>query len=121
MNEKHEESGMNKIRKLTFVSAKIARGGAERVISVLCSSLADLGYQVDLILYERRDDEYPISSKVNIHLLPKRKDGESKVNYYVGKFFYFRKLLKELEPDVLIPFLPDQVEQSFLESFVLSL
>lgn len=54
MNEKHEESGMNKIRKLTFVSAKIARGGAERVISVLCSSLVDLGYQVDLILYERK-------------------------------------------------------------------
>lgn len=116
MNEKHEESGMNKIRKLTFVSAKIARGGAERVISVLCNSLVDLGYQVDLILYERRDDEYPISPKVNIHLLPEQKNGESKVSYYVGKFIYFRKLLRRLNPDVLIPFLPYQVEQSFLAS-----
>lgn len=107
---------MNKIRKLTFVSAKIARGGAERVISVLCSSLVDLGYQVDLILYERRDDEYPISPKVNIHLLPEQKNGESKVSYYVGKFIYFRKLLRRLNPDVLIPFLPYQVEQSFLAS-----
>lgn len=104
---------MRKIRKLTFVSSKIARGGAERVVSILCNSLADLGYHVDLILYERRDDEYPISSKVNIYLLPKQKKKESKIRYFVGKFYYFRKLLKELKPDVIVPFLPYQVEQSF--------
>lgn len=113
---KYGESGMNEIRKLTFVSAKIARGGAERVISVLCSSLADLGYQVDLILYERRDDEYSVSPKVNIYLLPERKNGESKASYFIGKFYHFRKLLKKLKPDVLIPFLPYQVEHSFLVS-----
>ena len=35
---------MQKIKKITFVAPKIAWGGAERVVSVLSSSLADLGY-----------------------------------------------------------------------------
>ena len=38
---------MQKIKKITFVAPKIAWGGAERVVSVLSSSLADLGYCVD--------------------------------------------------------------------------
>ena len=59
-----------KIKRLMFISPKIAGGGAERVVSVLCSSLANMGYHVDLILYERKEDEYPISKKVNIFLLP---------------------------------------------------
>lgn len=112
---------MKKIGKLVFVAPKISGGGAERVVSVLSSSLADLNYQVDLILYERKEDEYPLSSKVNTHLLPSRRKGQSKVNYLLNKYLYLRNLLKKIRPDVLIPFLPYQVEQCFAASIGLGI
>ena len=65
-------SNNTSIKRVTFLATKLAGGGAERVVSVLTSALAELGYHVDLILYERRENEYPISKKVKIHLLPKR-------------------------------------------------
>ena len=112
---------MKKINKLVFVAPKISGGGAERVVSVLSSSLAELNYQVDLILYERKEDEYPLSSKVNVHLLPGRKKGQSKVNYLLNKYLYLRNLLKKIRPDVLIPFLPYQVEQCYAASIGLGI
>lgn len=106
----------NTIHKLLFVAPTVTGGGAERVVSVLTTSLAELGYQVDLILYERRDNEYPLSDKVKVHLLPKKKHNQFKVSYIVGRFLVLRKLIREIAPDVLIPFLPYQVEHCFLAS-----
>lgn len=106
---------MKKIKKITFISTKIRGGGAERVVAVLSSALAELGYCVDLILYERYDDEYPISNKVNIHMLPAR----GKVNkafYLVNKFLKMRRIISKIQPDVLIPFLPYQVEHTYFAS-----
>lgn len=104
------------INRLTFLAPKLAGGGAERVVSVLTSALAELGYHVDLILYERRENEYPISDKVKIHLLPNRSIYRNKILYLINKYFVLRKLIKECTPDVLVPFLPHQVEQCFAAS-----
>ena len=106
---------MKTIKKITFISTKIRGGGAERVVAVLSSALADLGYHVDLILYERYDDEYPISNKVKIHMLPS-KTNKNKIFYLANKFLKFRGIISELKPDVLIPFLPYQVEQTYFAS-----
>ena len=111
---------MKKIKKITFISTKIRGGGAERVVAVLSSALAELGYCVDLILYERYDDEYPISSKVNIHMLPARKE-RNKVCYLINKFLKLRSIISKLQPDVLIPFLPYQVEHTYFASRGLSI
>lgn len=105
-----------KIKRLMFISPKIAGGGAERVVSVLSSALADLGYHVDLVLYERKKDEYPISEKVNIFLLPKNEKNENKIVYLWKKMFLLRKIIKDNKPDVLIPFLPYQVEHTYITS-----
>ncbi len=105
-----------KIQKILFVSPTVRGGGAERVVSVLTGALAELGYEVDLVLYERHADEYPISSKVNIHQLLNRHPKQPKIFYYIKKFFYFRNLIKKCSPDVLIPFLPYQVEQTYFAS-----
>lgn len=107
---------MKKIKRIVFVAPKISGGGAERVVSVLSSSLADMGYQIDLILYDRRCNEYPLSKKVNVYLLPKAEYRQNKVVYLIRKFLYLRKLLKRLNSDMIIPFLPYQVEQCFLAS-----
>lgn len=107
---------MQKIKKITFVAPKIAWGGAERVVSVLSSSLADLGYCVDLVLYERETNEYPISKKVNIILLPKNEKNQNKLIYLGKKLLAFRKIIKDGKPDILIPFLPYQVEHTYIAS-----
>jgi len=88
-----------KIKRLMFVSSKISGGGAERVVSVLSSALADLGYHVDLVLYERKKDEYPISEKVNIFLLPKNEKNENRIVYLWKKMFLLRKIIKDNKPD----------------------
>ena len=77
---------MKTIKKIVIVSTKIRGGGAERVVSVLSSALAELGYQVDLILYERYEDEYPVSNSVNIHMLPTQGNHQNKTVYLVKKF-----------------------------------
>lgn len=107
---------MKKIKRVMFLSPKIAGGGAERVVSILCSSLVSLGYHVDLVLYERKKNEYPISKDVNIHLLPKNEMKKSKLIYLSKKLFLLRKIIKDCEPDILIPFLPYQVEHTYLAS-----
>lgn len=112
---------MKSIKRIMFISPTITGGGAERVVSVLSSCLADRGYHVDLILYERRNNEYSLSNNVNVFLLPKEKKGQTKSAYLISKFFYLRKLIKRLKPDVLIPFLPYQVEQCFAASIGLGI
>lgn len=105
-----------KIKRLMFISPKIAGGGAERVVSVLCSSLANMGYHVDLVLYERKKDEYQISEKVNIFLLPQNDKKENRLKYLGKKLFLLRKIIKDNKPDILIPFLPYQVEHTYIAS-----
>lgn len=104
------------IKRIMFVSSKISGGGAERVVSVLSSAIADMGYHVDLVLYERKKDEYPISENVNIFLLPKNEKNENRVLYLLKKMFLLRKIIKDNKPDVLIPFLPYQVEHTYITS-----
>ena len=105
-----------KIKRIMFVAPKISGGGAERVVAVLSSVLADLGYHVDLVLYERKENEYPISEKVNIFLLPKNEKNENRLVYLGKKMLLLRKIIKDNKPDVLIPFLPYQVEHTYIAS-----
>ena len=102
-------------KKYLFVTNSLSSGGAERVVSILASGMAEKGYDVNLILYERMKNEYPISDKVKLHLLPKR-NGENKIYYYARKFSIMRKMIHEIGPDIIIPFLPDQVNHFYLAS-----
>lgn len=103
------------VKRYLFVTNTLSSGGAERVVSILASGIAERGYEVHLILYERVQNEYPISDKVNIHLLPKNR-GESRITYFAKKFALMRRKISEISPDVIIPFLPDQVNHFFLAS-----
>jgi glycosyltransferase involved in cell wall biosynthesis len=103
------------VEKYLFVTNSLSYGGAERVVSILASGMAEKGYEVHLILYERVKDEYPISDKVKLHQLPKRND-KNKIKYYSRKFSIMRKMIYEISPDIIIPFLPDQVNHFFIAS-----
>ncbi|SFT03010.1 glycosyltransferase [Paenibacillus sp. BC26] len=103
------------VKKYLFVTSSLSSGGAERVVSILASGIAERGYDVHLILYERVKNEYPISDKVKIHLLPKNK-GDSRIKYFANKLAAMRRTIREVDPNVIIPFLPDQVNHFFIAS-----
>jgi hypothetical protein len=52
--------------KILFLSGNLCNGGAQRVISVVSSELAEKGHEVSLLLYSRNEKEYPLSEKVNV-------------------------------------------------------
>ena len=53
--------------KIVFFIQGMKSGGAERVMSVLCNSMADKGHEVILGITETMDDmSYAISEKVQI-------------------------------------------------------
>ncbi|ULT56206.1 glycosyltransferase [Neobacillus drentensis] len=103
------------VEKYLFVTNSLSSGGAERVVSILASGMAEKGYDVHLILYERVKSEYPISDKVKLHLLPKR-NGKNKIKYYLQKFSLLRRMIYEISPDIIIPFLPAPVNHCFIAS-----
>lgn len=90
--------------KVLFVSGNLCDGGAQRVISIVASRLAELGYQVYLLLYSRNEKEYPLYSKVKVFAL-----GETFEEYRrlsIGKkILKIRKYIKDISPDIAIGFL----------------
>ena len=89
---------------ILFVSGNLCNGGAQRVISVVASSLAEKGHNVSLLLFSRNEKEYPISEKVKITSIGNSFEEYGKVSS-LGRIKFFRKYLKELEPQVAIGFL----------------
>lgn len=104
---------MEKIKRLLFVSPSLTYGGAERVVSILTSELANEGYEVSLILYDKMDKEYPVSSDVSVEYLPHRNKNELSILYKYRKLMYLRGLIKRINPDIIIPFLPYPVEHCY--------
>ncbi len=93
---------MNKRMMILILSLR--GGGAERVASILSSVLADRGEDVHVVIYERKDNECQLSDKVKFHLL-KQPHGDNKIWRLVNRIRGLRNLIKEINPDVIIPFL----------------
>lgn len=104
------------MNKILFTCTSLSDGGAQRVVAVLCSALAELGYDVQLLLYKRKKEEYAISSKVNIIVVPEREKKENWGVYQLRRLFFMRQVFKKNKPDCIIPFLPSQVEHAFFAS-----
>lgn len=83
-------------------------GGAQRVVSLLCNGISDLGHEVLLILYEdRTDNDYYLSDEVSVSVLHKQKRKENSLFYMKDKLCELRDLVKNFQPDVIVPFLSD--------------
>ena len=93
------------MKKFLFVSRKLADGGAERVVSILCSSLVKLGYEVELLLYERVKNEYSIDPRIQISVIPAKRDNEKRMHYQILRLKYIRDCIKRVKPDYILPFL----------------
>ena len=93
------------MKKVTFAIGSLFGGGAERVVSVWASMLAEKGYKVSVLLYARMENEYPISDKVNVVPIAESTKACNDMSI-IKRLRLFRKALKKLKPDVVISFLP---------------
>lgn len=90
--------------KILFLSGNLCDGGAQRVISVVSSRLAENGHDVSLLLFSRNQKEYPISDKVNIVSISKNFQEYCSVSSF-SRLKFIRNYLKNFKPDVAVGFL----------------
>ena len=99
-----------KIMKILFTINRLhaGSGGAQRVVSLLCNGISDLGHDVLLVLYENRTEyDYYLSEKVKVVVLPNRKKNENTLIAAINKLVVLRQNVSSFEPDVIVPFLSD--------------
>lgn len=85
-----------------FITRTLAGGGAERFIATFASYLADNGYNIHVLCYEKTEKDYPISPKVKLHMMPKE---ELSIKGKINRIFDMREVLNDINPDIVIPFI----------------
>lgn len=58
---------MMKDKKIAFFIDSLGGGGAERVVSVLCRELTARGYDMDILMLNKRPIAYPLPESVNLY------------------------------------------------------
>ena len=78
------------MKSFMFVVPSLSKGGAERVVSVLASGLAEKGCNVSILRYFKTDADYLVSEKVNVITL-----SQSELEYdKMSNFALFAKMHK---------------------------
>lgn len=87
--------------KIMFSDGTLMFGGAERVISILASKLAEIGYNVEILLYYDRPICFKLHNKIKVT------SDESYIgkNNIIKHISWRRKYIKEQKPDLVISFL----------------
>ncbi len=93
------------MKHIVFAIGSLHGGGAERVVSVWSSALAERGYRVSVLVYARLENEYPVSEKVEVYPIAESEKACNALSMR-QRLARFRKVLKELRPDAVISFLP---------------
>ena len=89
-----------RLRRITFVTANLGSGGAERVISLLANEFCKKGHDVEIIFFRDRLIFYELDSRIKIVVIGE----ECHSNAMWRKMLWLRKYVKESKPDVVIPF-----------------
>lgn len=90
--------------KILFVSGNLSDGGAQRVIAVVSSALAERGHDVSVLLFARNEKEYPLSPKVKLTAIRDSFAEYSKMSA-LARTAFIRSYLKQLQPQAAVGFL----------------
>ena len=96
-----------------FVTTTLSGGGAERVVSIWASELAERGYSVAIMLAGRVEKEYPLSPKVRVECVAPCYEDYKKLSSK-DKYFRKRKIIKGNKPKYVISFLSQNRIWTFL-------
>lgn len=86
--------------KLSFVTANLGSGGAERVTSLLANQFCQKGYDVEIIFFRDRLIFYELDNRIKIVVSGE----ECHSNSMWRKVLWLRNYVKKTKPDVVIPF-----------------
>ena len=93
---------------ISFLIPSLGSGGAERVVSILASSLAERGHEVDVVMLANRHRDYRLSEKVNVVYLDCEQDQGLKTGKrYRLRLQKIRRAIKQLHPDVAVSFMSE--------------
>ena len=91
--------------KYMFVIPSLSKGGAERVVSVLASGLAQTDAEVVILRYFKTDADYSVDDKVKVITLSEGYEKDYEKISRFSRFARIAKIFKQEEPDAIIPFL----------------
>jgi glycosyltransferase involved in cell wall biosynthesis len=89
-------------------SLAVVRGGAERVLSDLCSGLAEKGHEVFIVTFDKKEDRllYSISDKIKVIKIgigdPNQR---SNLTDFIRRVIGLRKVINKIKPDIVIGFM----------------
>ncbi len=85
-----------------------AKGGAERVLSLVASGLAQMGHDVTLLTYDKLGGQsyYPLDKKVSrMSLGIGNSQKSASINETTARIQAMRRVLQVRKPDIVIPFM----------------
>lgn len=94
--------------KLVFVIHGLTAGGAERVLVMLANAFVNEGYDVSVIVFSKEDSFYPLDNRVKTIQVNEKKTIKNifgKVFYNLNRVYKLKQILKEINPDIVIPFM----------------
>lgn len=86
--------------KISFVTANLNSGGAERVLSLLANEFDKHGYEVEIVFLKERVVFYSVNQSIKIVVA----DEECKSKSMWKKMIWLRRHISTTQPDVVIPF-----------------
>ena len=87
--------------KLLATIGTLSAGGAERVLSILSKSFADEFEEVHYVIWHNMPVFYELDPRVHLHIL----DKSPNISRRYRDILPFRKLVKQLRPDIVLSFL----------------
>lgn len=104
--------------KYMFIVPSLSKGGAERVVSVLASGLAEQGKdEVVIVRYFMTDLDYAVSSKVKIITLSNGFEEDYNKLNRIKMLKMLRHIIKTEKPDHILPFLRHVNLQTYIAAF----
>lgn len=100
-----------------FLSYQLADGGAERAISLLTKGFLEANYEVGLVLYVNKNNEYSLDDSIKVYRLNTDRIGtKSSLLRKIKRIRMIRDCLRDFQPDFCIPFLKDIVIETCIAS-----
>lgn len=93
------------MKRILFSIGTLVGGGAERVVAIWASTLANMGYDIALYMSVRYENEYGVDERVKIDSVAQSQDEYRQLSR-LERFRRHRAFIKNFKPDVIINFLP---------------
>lgn len=93
------------MKKILLTVPTLSGGGAERVVSRWANSLKNKGYDVNVLIYGHKENEYILDEKINLYTIAKTYKDYQRLNY-IKRLKIMRGIIKIIKADVIINFLP---------------